>query len=260
MQKKRNMNFFKFLIIFISISALFSCTSLKKIKYLQQESENIENDTIIKTTYILKKGDQLYIDILTSIPEMNIFISGKNAAYVTNITSPNDLYYKSYQIDDSGFVYLPFVGRFKAANKTIDAVQVDINQGISKYVTDALVIVKLANFSVTILGEVNRPGIFYANDNKMNIFEAIGNAGDLNVYGNRKKVTILRKNNFGEYNLLYGDITKANIVQSEIFNLKPNDIVYIEPLATKPFNLGTFPYSTILSTITTLILVINFIK
>ncbi len=249
------------LVIFCLVS-FFSCTPLSKIKYLQQISNDIKSDTLINTSkvYRLQKGDQLYIDILTSIPEMNVYISGKNAASSQLYTSPTDIYLKSYQINDSGYIYLPFAGKFIAENKTIDEIKLDINSAISKFITDAVIVVKLANFNVTVIGEVNKPGMYYANNNRINIFEAIGLAGDLTIYGNRKKVTVMRRMQNGDYKLFYADITKSNVVSCEVFNLKPNDVIYFEPLSTKPFGLGTFPYATILSAITTLLLIINYTK
>ena len=208
----------------------------------------------------MQKGDQLYIDILTSIPEMDVYISGKNAISPQIYSSPNDVYLKSYQINDSGYIYMPFAGKFIAENKTIDEIKLDINTAISKFIIDAVVIVKLANFNVTIIGEINRPGLYYANNNRLNIFEAIGLAGDLTPYGNRKKVTVMRRLQNGDYKLFYADITKANIVGNEVFNLKPNDVIYLEPIKSKPFGLASFPYATVLSAITTMLLIINYTK
>jgi polysaccharide export outer membrane protein len=252
--------FFSLLIFIIFLS---SCTPLSKIKYIQKQSKTT-TDTIStsKLPYLLQVGDNLYIDLKTSNPEMRTLITGKSES--NNIaaasSTPTSLYIISYQIDDNWNIQLPLAGTINCKNMTCDILRDSIQNSLRKYITDALVLVKLVNINITILGEVNRPGQFYANQKQTSLFDAIGMAGDLTLYGNRQNITIMRKLQNGDYKLFYLDITKSEIIKHEAFILMPNDIVYVEPLKTKPFGLASFPYSTLFSTITTLILILTFLK
>lgn len=252
-----------FLLITISIIAISSCTPLSKLKYLQKTNQTA-GDTIFtkKQNYILQTGDNLYIDIKTTNPEMRSLITGRSES--NNISSanatPTSLYVMSYQINDNWDIQLPLVGTLNCKDQTCETLKERIEVELKKYITDAVVSVKLVNMNITVLGEVMRPGQFYINQKNTNLLDAIGMAGDLTAYGNRRNITVMRKLQSGDFKSFKLDLTKADVITHEAFYLMPNDIVYIEPMGTKPFGLATFPYSTIFSAITTIILTLTFIK
>ena len=239
-----------------------SCTPVSRLKYLQRDKSN-HNDTIkvVSQPYLLQKGDNIYIDIKTSNPEMRTLISGKNSeSGVSNAVNSASLYLISYLIDDNWNIQLPLVGSFSCKEMTCEKLQSNIETSIKEFITDAIVSVKLVNTNITVLGEVNRPGQFFANQIQTNLIDALGMAGDLTIYGNRKNITVMRKLQSGDYKIHNLDITKSTVISHEAFILMPNDIVYVEPMKTKPFGLAVFPYSTILSAITTVIVIISFIS
>jgi len=250
-----------FIILILSIITISSCTPVRKLKYLQREKNNL-SDTIIAQNkpYILQKGDNLFIDIKTSNPEMRSLVNGKiiepNTSTTTNSAT---LYISSYVIDENWNIQLPLVGSYNCKDMTCEILKDSIEFSLKKFITDAVVSVKLVNTNITVLGEVMRPGQYFANQKQINLLDAIGMAGDLTVYGNRKNITVMRKMQNGDFKMYYMDITKSNIVSHEAFYLMPNDIIYIEPLKTKPFGLAVFPYSTVLSSITTVIVIMSFI-
>ena len=257
----------KYILLVITVSLLLifqSCTSVKKLRYLQTESDGIETEHIIdynKTDgYRLNKGDNIYIDITTSNIEFKEYIvSGKTG---TNVTSMNNssLYIISYQIDAEGYIHLPFIEPVEAYNKTLEELKEKLTELYKVYVTDVTVNVKLVNFNVTVLGEVLRAGQYFSSSNHLNLYEALGMAGDLTLYGSRKKVKVMRLMPEGKYKIRELDITRASVIGDEFFELQPNDIVYVEPLGTKPFGFGTFPTSTLLSAVTTLIVILTYAK
>lgn len=257
----KNQNYKSVLYIIILASVfVFSCTPLKKLKYIQTTETTPDTLVINKETYKLKKGDNLYIDITTSNMDFRNFISSQKSERASGATNNNFLYLISYQVDDKGYIYVPFIDPILAYNNTIEAVQMEIQKALSVYITDVTVSLKLVNFNITVLGEVYRPGQHFSTNNQLNLFEAIGMAGDLTIYGNRKNIKVMRKLQNGDYQIHKLDITRADIVSNEYFVLQPNDIIYIEPLRTKLFGLGTLQIGTVLTTITTLILIINTIK
>ena len=174
---------------------LSSCTPLHKLRYIQDsgEQESTDKNTVSSAPiYKIQKGDNLYVNIVSSTPEMNAIFSVNDTKLTTN-AQPSNLYINSMKVNDSGYIELPLLGKFFVQNKIIEQVRQDIQAKSRTLTSDAVVTVKLVNFSITILGEVLRPGLYYVNDDKITIFEAIGLASDLTVYGNRKKISIMRK-------------------------------------------------------------------
>ena len=104
-----------------------------------------------------------------------------------------------------------------------------------------MVIVKLANFRVSMVGEFNNPGKYVVYQDKINIFEAIAMAGDMTDFAKRDKVLLVRQSEKGvkTYRLNLNDYS---LLESEFYYLMPNDLVYVEPLKGKQFAFSEFPY------------------
>ncbi len=249
-----------FLIGVISLT-LYSCTPVSKLKYIQREQSQF-NDTLkaIVQPYILQKGDNLYIDIKTTNPEMRTLVNGKNNEPLISMSvTPYSLFITTYTIDNEYNIQLPLVGPFHCSGMTSEKLQDSIEKTMRSFITDAIVSIKMANTNFSVLGEVYRPGQYFASQKNINILDAIAMAGDLTAYGNRKNISIVRKIDSDNYKIYSVDITKSSVISNEGFILMPNDIVYIEPMKTKPFGLAVFPYSTVLSTITTVVVIMSFI-
>ncbi len=239
-----------------------SCTPVSRLKYLQRDKSN-HNDTIkvVSQPYLLQKGDNLYIDIKTTNPEMRTLINGKNTEPFSSASvTPYSLFLTTYSIDDEFNIQLPLVGSFSCKSMTTEQLKDAIEKSMHRFILDAIVSVKLANTNFSVLGEVIRPGQYYASQKHINLLDAIAMAGDLTPYGNRRNISVVRKIGDDNCKILTIDITKSTLISSEAFILMPNDIVYVEPMKTKPFGLAVFPYSTILSAITTVIVIISFIS
>jgi polysaccharide export outer membrane protein len=119
--------------------------------------------------------------------------------------------------------------------------------------------VKLVNRYVSVLGEVKNPGHFSYSQDKFNIYDAIGLAGDITDYGNRTKVILVRNEN-GENLRINIDLTKSEILTSDYFFMRPNDIIYVVPLRKKFWGFNQFPFSLLLSAITTGLLIYTIVK
>lgn len=240
--------------------SFFSCTPLRDLKYMQTTENSVDSIYTNIEVYKLKKGDNLYVDIVTSNEDFRNYITSSRAGTTMGSMNGSALYLVSYQVDENGFIHLPFIDSINVVNKTLKEVRDDLNKAFSFYITDVTVNVKLVNFNVTVLGEVFKPGQHFAISDHLNLYEAIGLAGDLTLYGNRKNIKVMRLMPDGAYQIHELDITQASVISDEFFVLEPNDVVYIEPLKTKPFGFATFPTATILSTITTLIVIITLFK
>jgi polysaccharide export outer membrane protein len=107
-----------------------------------------------------------------------------------------------------------------------------LKEKISEYVTDPIVNIRLVNFTVTVLGEVNRPGAYTIQDERISISEALGLAGDLTIYGKRDNVFLIREVNGLKKYAKY-DLTSINVVNSPVYYLTQNDVIYVEPNNTR---------------------------
>jgi polysaccharide export outer membrane protein len=115
------------------------------------------------------------------------------------------------------------------------------------------------NRYVSVLGEVKNPGHFPYSQDKLSIYDAIGLAGDVTVYGNREQVILVRNEN-GENKRINVNLLKSDILAADYYNLRPNDIVYVKPMKKRFWGMEQFPYAIILSTITTALLIYTVVK
>jgi polysaccharide export outer membrane protein len=242
----------------IIIMALVSCTPQKNIVYLQDKGDKTNSENVKKNTfeYIIKPKDQLYIKTVPlNEPSATLLYSNdqSNAA-----SSEMSAYLNGYNVSDSGFVDLPLIGKVFVDGLTITECQKIIQEKVNIYLKNTLVIVKLLNYNITVLGEVNNPGTFHVYKNQINILEVLGLAGDLTIFGNRKQIVLVRQNEGNK--MIDIDITDKKLLYSDYFYLQPNDILYIKPTRSKIFGTNPFPFATVLSSITTLILLINYLS
>lgn len=141
---------------------------------------------------------------------------------------------EGYRVDESGDIYLPFLGRLRAAGKTVLQLRQEISNKLIQYIPDATVQVRFLNFRVTMIGEVTRPNAYIIPNERLNILEAIGMAGDFTSYARRNSVLIMReRNQVREFVRL--NTQDTSLFSSPYFYLKPNDIVYVEPLKAKEY-------------------------
>lgn len=143
----------------------------------------------------------------------------------------------SYWVDRQGCIQYPIMGKFKVEGMTRTQLADSIQSFLihNGYIQDPIVNVYFCNSHVSVLGEVNQPGVKSFSNDRVSIFDAIALAGDINIFGERDKVRIIRDEN-GKINIYSVDLRDPNILTSEHFYLRHNDIVYVEPNNTKASN------------------------
>ncbi len=254
-------------VMLIGMLGMNSCISQKRIKILQPTDgkENLETFIPIKQEdYKLGRGDNLYINIRTDdvgkklTAEMFDNNTGNNTQGTMG-TNEISTYLNSYMVDKSGHILVPTVGKVYAEGLTIDQLIALLESKISKTIIQPIVDVKLLSFRLTFLGEVRKPGKYTVYQSKINILEAFTLAGDIDTYGNRRAIKLLRQNG-DNLDLHLINITKEDIIESDYFYLKPNDILYVEPLRQKQFGFETFPYTFVFSTITFALSMLAYLK
>ncbi len=247
------------LIFTIILSFLFfsSCGSKKNIIYLQ-DAENLSKITTEFTEYKVQIDDILKVDIaIDQVLDFNIY--EKQNSYSAN--SKDSFLFNGYQVDSQGFINLPLLGLVFVEDKTLLEIRAFIVSNLKNndILTNPIVDVKLLNSSFTVLGEVSKPGKYDFLKNNMNIFEAIGMAGDLTINGMRKEIKILRKND-SDFEVIKIDLTKSKFMSNNI-QIFPGDIILVNPNTTRVKNSGIIGNSgtliSLLSFLLSSIIVIN---
>lgn len=251
MQYKHTMKRSGILLLMLAI-AMASCVPQKKMLFLkeaQMAAENVSKEYVNDraVTYKLQPGDNLYIRAINTIDERSAAaINGDLSTRTVQLSSDGSIYLNSYNIDDEGFIELPLIGRIEVKNLTVEEAKNRLQTEIDKFVNQTTLIVKLSNFNLTVLGEVARPGMYKVYQSQINIFEAISMAGNVTNFAKNSDVRIIRQTDNGS-EILTVDLGKADILSSPYYYLKPNDIIYVEPLKIKQWGFTSFPYSTVIS-------------
>jgi len=240
-----------------------SCVPYKKMLYLkdaqmvtENQSANYVNERNVD--YKLQPGDNLYIRFINTIDERSAAaLAGDIGRTYTSTDAA--IYLQSYTLDEDGCIELPLTGKIELKNLTVDGAKEKMQTEINKFVNQTTIIVKLSNFNLTVLGEVARPGMYKVYQSQINLFEAVSMAGNMTNFAKKNEVKIIRQTDTGsEIHIV--DMGQADILSSPYYYLKPNDIVYVEPLKIKQWGFTTFPYSTVLSIVTLAITLFNLLK
>lgn len=226
------------LFILLSVFLLASCTSYKKVPYLQG-AENLSKEELSKlnTQYTQKimPSDLLSITVNATIPEAAVPFNlplipvGKleNSAYGLS----NTLGIQDYLVDQEGNIVFPILGKLNIGGMTKKEVQELIKSKIyPNYIKEEpIVVVRFANYKISLLGEVTKPGTYPVANERINVLEALALAGDMTIYGKRDNVLLMRENLNGEKEIIRLDLTRKDLVLSPYFYLQQNDILYVQP-------------------------------
>lgn len=210
---------------------LAACTSNKEVAYIHDAERNVAMPILNNYGSTLEPGDLLYIHVDSQNPEavlqFNEETNRRSTAkgYSGNLTTPH-----GYLVSTTGKITMPILGVMQAAGLTQQQLADSISRAIKDrgYVNDALVTVKLQNFRVTVIGEVKKPQQLHGDGNRMTIFEALAQCGDVTMYGLRNCVTVIRTTGTTQ-TVDTLDLTSREVLNSPYYYLQQNDIVYVEP-------------------------------
>ena len=223
MSKKMKV-YFQYCIIFFVIVLIASCASRKDVVYFQ-DTGNFEtlvnnNDFVSK----FKVDDLVSIHVSSLNPEasapFNLIRGGVEGGLRAEQVD--------YLVDQAGEIDFPVIGKLKIEGLSPDELRNLLRDRLSDYLKDPIINIRLLNFTVTILGEVNRPGTYPVGGEQITLLEALGFAGDLTVRGIRENVLVIRDFN-GTKVYTRIDLTSKNMVKSPVYYLTQNDVVYVEP-------------------------------
>lgn len=254
------MNYRFFILVAGFFMFLFSqCTTNKNLVYLNNLPDGYETISVEKAyeEYSLQTGDMVYVRILSINKELNELFNIDNNmaqnAYVNDVS----INLRGFTIDQNGYIRLPIIDTVKIKDLKISEAEALIQNKVNDFFKNATVILKPLNNKISVLGEVNRPGQFVMYKNSINVLEAIAMAGDVNQYGNKKSIIIVRTLE-NKSNISFRiDLTDKDILSNLNFYLKPNDIVIVEPLKLKSLRVNSPTISLILSGIGTIVSAVN---
>ena len=210
-----------------------SCASRQDIAYFQDEK--IANFTQPKLFYdlIYQPNDMLTIDVNGLDPAtVNPFNLATVPYNISLIEARSNTRMQTYIVDKDGNIDFPVLGKVKIGGLTRQEATDLLESKISEYVKNPLVNIRITNFTITVLGEVNNPGTFIIQDEKVTLAEALGLAGDLTIFGERKNILLVREvEGVKKFSII--DLTSVRSLSASTFGLKQNDIIYIEPNSAK---------------------------
>lgn len=244
---------------------ILSCQTSKQLTYFKDISDTatLQKVASIKAPPLqLQSDDQVQISISSPSAEASSFFnlmaaSPSISAGTSSTLSQN--FINLYTVSNEGYIILPVLGDILAAGLTLEELRQRIVTLLKPYLTNPIVSTRLTNFKVTVLGEVSKPYTVPVNGEKINVLEAIGASGDMTVFGSRQKVRVIRKLADGNTEIAKLDFNSSKVFQSPYFNLRQNDVVYIQPNKNKSFlaNNTTFWASVVLSVASIIAIVIT---
>lgn len=231
---------FPYVLLLLIGASLASCVSNKRIVYVQDYTAKKPHDYLADTTfeahvvdYELRTGDVVYVKSEHRI--LSETFSQLDETYMSDNRAVQSLpVLAGYTVDEEGRIDLPVVGKVEVAGHTIFDAQNLVQEEVSQIFPGAALKLYLLNYHVTVLGEVNRPGRYPVYNHRINVFEAMGLAGDATEFASRETVKIIRSRD-GKNHLYSVDLTDQNILGSPDFYLQPNDILMVKPQKRKKF-------------------------
>lgn len=206
-----------FFVLIAALCTTVSCTTSKKIPYMQDAA-----------SYSPQKIPEVYQIKIENDDLLSITVSSRDTILAQPFNrTPGG---QGYIVNSSGDILFPVFGVLKAEGQTTADLAESIKARIIRegYIRDPAVAVKLLNFKISVMGEVNKPGVFPIASQRVTILEALSLAGDMSIYGRRDKVLVVREED-GQRDMHYLDVSSTEIFHSPYYYLRQNDVVYVEP-------------------------------
>lgn len=240
------MNRYKLLILGTLIAGLTACTPQQgpsELNYLQNVEQLATDAALRNAVTTIQKGDQLAIfitakDMTVVAPFNQNYSSAEASQYSTPSTNApmaqvlDKATAPIYLVNSQGQIDFPVIGKMNTTGKTLVEFQDELRDEVSRYVKNPSVSIKITNYKVTVLGEVNQPGQYTIPDGQATVLNALGLAGDLTMYGKRDNVLLVRTEN-GQIMKERINLMDVDFIDSPYYQLKQNDVIYISANETK---------------------------
>lgn len=208
----------------VAVCLIASCTPSKDVVYFQDadQFETLVDDNTFTTKF--KVDDLVSIHVSTLDPEASVpfnLYRGSDEAGMR----PEQV---NYLVDKNGEIDFPVIGKIKIEGLSPGETRTLLREKLADYLKDPIINIRIRNFSVTVLGSVNRPGTYPVNGEQITIMEALGLAGDINIKGRRDNIMVIRDfDGTKVYNRI--NLNQKESLKSPVYYLTQNDVVYVEP-------------------------------
>lgn len=222
-----------------------SCITNKDVVYLQDKGTIVSDSLLVKELskpYRVQINDILSVNVKAIDEEVKKLVSLFNPVETKKeAQGQQDLYFNGFTVDLHGNIEFPILGDVNVLGYTIDEIEEKVKTEIlTKYLketTQIFVTVKLAGLRYTVTGEVGGTGVFTLFQDRVNVIEALANAGDIKNTGDRTDVLIIRQYPQGQ-KIHHIDLTDVVALQSPYYYIQPNDMILVKPLKRKALGAG----------------------
>lgn len=235
----------------IAALCFFACTPQRKLVYLQGDPKILQDSTDFNMQ--LYAGDIIQVELFTVNPEA--FPGIASVSVKPAMMDNRSPYEKGFVLNNEGVASIPYIGNVHLGGLTLSAAHDTIANRFAQLVDEPVVIVKKLSFKVSILGEVNHPGLYYVPNEKLTLLEALALGGDFTNFADRTKLRILRKTAKGTEEIPV-DITQKIAYTGSTRFLYPDDVLYVPPTRKKAFT-QISPAVAVFSSVLTTIVVIG---
>ena len=219
------------LLSILLITSLASCVNTRKIAYFNDVKDSSLITSKAGLEPVIQKKDILSIAVSSLSKEATVLFNMPNIPVTLSGATSNTMPQTAgYLVSQDGTIKFPILGDISAVGLTQKQLENNITQMLidKKLLFDPIITARFLNFRVTVLGEVAHPGIVYVPSEQISILEALGDAGDLTIYGLRDNVILIRQEG-GEKLVKRLDLNSSDLLKSPYFFLKSNDVIYVEP-------------------------------
>jgi len=221
-------------LLLLPILLLFaSCIQHKQMLNFNEgpDFNTVAQQLALANPILIQPDDLLSVSVQTTDPETSApFNTGTAPADGSSASGVSVA--PTYLVDANGAINMPILGKIKVAGWGTLQARDSLTARLGKYLTTPIVNVRLVNFKFTVLGEVGKAGSYTIPNERINILEALGMAGDLTNYGDREKILIIREKD-GKRSFGYLDLHQRDLFNSPYYYLAQNDILYVEPVKAK---------------------------
>lgn len=234
------------LIALLLLAGMTSCVSQKKVVYFQGAEEAYAEAQLIAQRYDIKikPADNIMIRLNSSESKLlEIFTQevtiGSQSTSISQGENINNVY--GYTVDNNGNVTLPSIGTVHVGGMTTAACAKEIEQAIARkgLIGKPDITVKLLNASATVVGAVNKPGVYELSSERNSIVDILAKAGDIEDAGLKNNIRLFREEN-GTRTMYTLDITKADVFNNPAFYVQQNDMIYVQPKRSRSVRSSAF--------------------
>lgn len=240
----------KIILLMLMGVLMVSCVSRKKLTYLQPAESAADTAfyQLSRSKYKIQPNDILSIQVRSFDEETTRMFNASEQTRLNAAGGDLIFYLNGFTVDFDGNIEMPILGKINVVGQDIEQIQGLVESELNNFFKDdaVFVSVQLAGVRYSIVGDVSRPGKYVIYQNQVNIFEAIAQAGDITILGDRREVQILRQTPEG-VKIVEIDLTSQDVLSNPYMFIQPNDIINIKPLPAKSFGIGTTGFQTFAS-------------